>query len=180
MRHVIIEGPDGSGKSRLVRFFNEKLGFPLHPRASTSKEGPVKNLAAWVTSDVRSWRLALTPTVYDRHPVMSEYIYGPLCRGKAQPGFTDSPWLSAQRLLLYENALVIWCLPPLSAVQVHVSKDRDMPGVAENIEAIHKAYVEMARSWGGLAVVYDFTLQTHEEFHDSILHNLEEDVYASR
>lgn len=161
MRHLILEGPDGGGKTRLAEAILSK--FPqltMGKKASTSLKGPIHNLAAWTTTQFQVMDTALTPMVYDRHPVISEPIYGPIARGKAQPGFGPSrpnPWLSTARLNLYSRSFVIWCIPTLEQVHKAVADSRDMPGVTENISAIYAAYLHEMVQWGGPGIRYDFS-----------------------
>jgi len=165
VRHVILEGPDGGGKSRLAEAILATYPAVMHAKASHSTRGPVRNLAAWVRDDIDKMATFETLNVYDRHPIISEPIYGWLCRGNPQPGFlgrldgtsSGNPWLSTQRLSLYEHALVVWCIPTLEQCMAAVDPERDMPGVVDNIEKIHEWYLLMMRAWGGPSIRYDFT-----------------------
>lgn len=163
MRHIILEGPDGGGKTRLLEAF--QVQYPLLVRgqkASTSLKGPVKNLAAWVTTEFKVMDGSIPVMIYDRHPVISEPIYGPIARGGAQPGFSPSPWLSSARLEMYSRTYVIWCIPPLEQCQKAVAADRDMPGVTENIDELHAAYLRAMHEWTGPGMRYDLTRGTRE------------------
>lgn len=162
MRHIIVEGPDGGGKTRLIEALMYRYPRLIRgSKASTSLRGPVKNLAAWVKKEFTVMDGVGDPMVYDRHPVISEPIYGPIARGQAQPGFSPSPWLSSVRLNMYARTFVIWCIPPLEQCRKAVADDRDMPGVSENIDALHAAYVHEAKVWGGPSIRYDLTKGTH-------------------
>jgi hypothetical protein len=158
IRHVVVEGPDGAGKSTLVDYMTNHSYFIPARKASASKEGPIANLAQWCEQEETVWRGVAarggkTHWVYDRHPVISEPIYGAIVRGYTQPGFQDPHgWLNVRRLNMYQHTLVVWCLPPLFRILEHVSTDRDMPGVAENIATIREAYVKARRAWNGLGL----------------------------
>lgn len=170
MRHLIVEGPDGGGKTRLIEALMARYPLTHHAKASTSLRGPVRNLAAWVTDDIAKMPTFETLNVYDRHPVISEPIYGRVARGNPQPGFTtdrfgrpaSSPWLSAQRLALYEKTMVIWCIPTLEQCKSAVDPERDMPGVVENIEEIYDWYRNAMASWGGPSVRYNLNVYPRE------------------
>lgn len=158
MRHLILEGPDGGGKTRLAEAILAKhSGLTMAEKASSSLKGPVKNLAAWVRHQYDVMDESSTPLIYDRHPVISEPIYGPIARGGAQPGFAPSPWLSTATLNLQSRTFIIWCIPPLIQVRKAIANSRDMPGVTENIDAIHAAYLKAMVQWNGPGIRYDLT-----------------------
>lgn len=164
MRHLVVEGPDGGGKTRLIEALLAKYPQLIKAKkASTSLRGPVRNLAAWVRAEFDVMDMAFAPQVYDRHPVISEPIYGPLARGQAQPGFSPSPWLSTARLNLYSRTYTIWCIPSLEQCQAAIDPGRDMPGVVENIDRIHEAYLKEMTAWGGPGIRYDLTQMLSRE-----------------
>ena len=156
---IVVEGPDGSGKDTLIEKLLKDFGHELMlgPRAvKSSKEGPVDALPSWTVRDVNSWDYLDTMRIYNRHPVISEPIYGSIIRGHMAMGM--SPIVTAARPIMERDCLVIWCCPDLSRVTENVHDGRDMPGVQENIRAIYKAYRAAERGWLGKKVVYDYTL----------------------
>lgn len=155
---IIVEGPDGSGKDTLIAQLMSDFGTLVvrGPRAvKSSHAGPVDNLGKWVAEDLRQWPWSEATRIYNRHPLISEPIYGPLLRGHVDPGFQMS-WDLAWNYFT-SNTLVIFCLPPLSVVMNNVSQARDMPGVAENIEKIWESYRAGAKEYPGWAMKYDYT-----------------------
>lgn len=158
MRHLVLEGPDGGGKTRLAQAICAKFSnVTMAEKASTSLKGPIKNLAAWVRNQFDVMDRSLPVLLYDRHPVISEPIYGPIARDGAQPGFSPSPWLSTARLNMYSRTYVIWCIPPIDVVRKAMAVEGQMPGVADNIEKLHAAYLQAMQEWGGPGIRYDFT-----------------------
>lgn len=157
MRHVIVEGPDGGGKSRLIERLTEALGLEVGPRASNSTGGPVMNLREWTADNLTRWMTDTTANIYDRYPIISEPIYGPIVRGGCRPGFTP-PWVSTCRLMMYPRCVVVWCLPPMEVVGTNVrdTAECQMPGVVRNISAIYRGYEAVARAWPGLAYRWDY------------------------
>lgn len=152
---IILEGPDGGGKTTLL---NQLAGsFPSiarHARASEGVAGPVKDLYEWAHEDVWSW-MGQPLSFYDRHPLISEYIYGPITRGTMDARFHTTPL----RRRFAQRALVIVCLPPLEVVRRSVSAERDMPGVSTHIDPIWHLYASLRATWpvsSGL-VFYDWT-----------------------
>lgn len=154
---IIVEGPDGGGKSTLVEdILSHFPKLARHPRASEGVDGPVPNLYEWAHDDVHSWP-SQPLSVYDRHPLVSEYIYGPICREGMDKRFHTTPL----RRQLARRALVIVCLPPLGAVRASVSASRDMPGVTTHIDAIWHSYASLRATWPvstGL-LYYDYTVR---------------------
>ena len=156
---IIIEGSDGSGKDKLIEKLLKDFGplqLQLGPRAvKSSQEGPVDDLARWTIRDLQEWPLVETTRVYNRHPLISEFVYGPLLRGHEAPGMRQVRDVALATM--YRDALVVWCSPPLAEVTRNVSNERDMPGVQENIRTIFKMYRDSQRSYLGKKVTYDYT-----------------------
>lgn len=158
IRRVIVEGPDGGGKSTLIRELAQQTGVPIAERASRSETGPIESLFNWYAAD-----LALPPTarIYDRHPLISEPIYAPIARGvEPQTPFDDPEWLEINRRTMATRALLVVCLPPLWVVKTNVKRTTrgQMPGVEANIVKLWNAYDAVRRSWSAHRVItYDYT-----------------------
>jgi hypothetical protein len=176
-RHLIIEGCDGSGKTGLVERLTLSLAMPVHARASTSISGPVEDVDAWVAHDVETL-FEQPPSIYDRHPIISEPIYAPIARNVKPFGmFQSEVWYTARQYVLAQHALLVVCLPPWSDVRRNVYSDPNahMPGVALNIGRLYTAYKYIGRTWPGTIVWWNYksgdagytTLLRHIEDHMS-------------
>lgn len=162
LRHIIVEGPDGSGKDTLI---TSLLGhFPdhtLHERASTSLGGPVPNLAAWVAKDVATMA-EQPPSIYNRHPLVSELIYWRYRTPKAHPSaeWSHRAWREAMRRGAAPYAIVVFCHPPYHVVRRTIldqGPDAHMPGVYDNILDIYTDY--SMYMWPGINIHYDYTAE---------------------
>jgi hypothetical protein len=165
MRDVIVEGPDGGGKTTLVTFLHKTLGLPVQPRSSTSTGGPIANLADWVKEQA-IWPKGSIPhsRLYDRHPIISEPIYGRYVRpgSQVQHPFDSARYQRDVREHLYRHAVVVWALPDLATVRNNVRDNRadQMAGVVANIDRVHQAYMTAYFRWRGDKRRYEY--HTHD------------------
>ena len=145
---IILEGPDGGGKTTLLKQLTSATGLPAHERASHSTKGPRTDLYEWTTQDMLSWH-EQPLAIYDRHPLTSEHIYGPTVRGSVRPGFEmTNPAIAYMRRYMRRHALVVICLPSLDTVRENVAGEiGQMDGVLENIEHIWECYRMMLHIW---------------------------------
>lgn len=154
---IILEGPDGAGKSTLA--CDLQAHFPemeMHPRFCTSKEGPIEGLAEAVYKDTRG---VPTHYIYDRHPIISDYVYNAAIPYRwFSPDFL-SDTMARVRERIARASLVVWCLPPIKVVAENVRRDAEdqMPGVADNIIKIYDNYQMHRLMWPGRSVVFDYT-----------------------
>jgi hypothetical protein len=156
---IIVEGPDGAGKSYLVKQLSHDLVIPQHERAVRDRLGPHDpegtSLWQWAYHDVTTWA-AQPMSLYDRHPLVSEYIYGPIVRGQSAPGF-NHPSAHGLRRLMEQRCLLVLCLPPHDTYVENLRKEEQMEGVDEHALQLYGLYEALISSWGGWRVVYDYT-----------------------
>lgn len=162
MRSVIVEGMDASGKDTLISKLTDWLpDHTLHERASTSLGGPVPNLAQWVENDRE---FLDSDWIYNRHPLISEPIYGKYRKGRpTEDKFTDGVWLAEQRKILAEESVLVVCHIPYYMVRETLRRqgpDAHMPGVYDNQLDLWLAYLELP--WPGPIVRYDYTQHTDD------------------
>lgn len=176
IKHVIVEGVDGSGKDTLIRTlikiapppYPEFPHFSLHPRACTSTGGPVSNLSAWVDEDMQ-YIEAMTPCIYNRHPLISEPIYGPVIRGYLPAGFNDRRWLDSRIDRLNEHCLVIFCDPGLKLIKDRIDRDPQMPMVVNKLDELYELYRIDALNWNGPKFYYDSEKFTPSDVVDHVI-----------
>lgn len=175
MTIILLEGPDGSGKDRTLDAIRKhRPDFDDFPRACTSEGGPVDDLAWWVDRTMPALdhtyrRVGGKHVVLNRHPLVSELIYGPICRGHMADGFNDAVWLST-RIRQFANLPVIvwWHMPPESTIESYLDTPGrvDAPGVETNIYTIYAAYRAMMAVWPApRSFIHDYTRDpNHTQF----------------
>lgn len=158
---IIVEGPDGAGKTQLVLRLADELQVPVEPKVVQPDMSSEVDLLRWSSDQIRGWP---EKKIYDRFPLISEFIYGPIFKHNVRTPFKDF----AELRILHDNfraaqPVIIYCLPPVTEVLANVSRD-DTDNSAVNSPAIHGvywAYHNLAASSYG--VVWDYTIpQSYE------------------
>lgn len=151
---IIVEGPDGAGKSSLIEKLSETLMLPIHERASDSIKGPVPDLSVWAYQDVTT-QPEQPVSIYDRHPLISEYVYGPITREFLNPNMTSTTMHLCIRMLA-KQSFVIFCRPPTEEIRANVLRHEQMEGVTEHIGQIIAAYDALRMFWPGQSILYNY------------------------
>lgn len=162
---LILEGPDGGGKTTLLNTLALDFELPIHPRFSTSTGGPLDNIYNRGRQDLLTWgdqELSL----YDRHPMVSEPIYGAILRRDVDKNFYRT---RASDTAFLGRGLMIFVLPGFSTVQANLGIEDQLDGVAENILKIYKAYVSRAATYRGHSFIYNYKDEgAYEKLHAKI------------
>jgi hypothetical protein len=168
---IIVEGPDGAGKTTLIRKLSGDLKLPVHQRSANSDGSPTSSqgttrgerLAWWAFHDVRT--MSDQPmSIYDRHCLISEYIYGPVVRGHLAADFQNSIIHLTIRLLA-KYSLVVFCRPPDDEIGKNLWGGEDggdgqsfqMEGVRGRWKEVVASYDAMRMFWPGDCMTYDYT-----------------------
>jgi hypothetical protein len=159
VRHIIVDGPDGAGKTDLIRDLSNHLGLPVHPRFVQSRTQPPDDLDQRVMDDLATPAFSdgYHTWIYDRHPLISEPIYGLVVRGELLGRFQYPSWLDRMRATLADRCIVVWCLPPYAEVVSNVNPERDRADVVPKIYDIYQAYQRSHKMWTGPFLVHDYT-----------------------
>lgn len=161
---IIVEGPDGSGKTTLIQRLASELDLPIAPRVVTKDMEAMVDLQAWTEKNIRA---GFQPVIFDRHRMISEPIYGPIFREKPQPGFEDIHWFTEMMVGLYDmEPIIIYCLPPLEVVWHNIRGDDDnqiLHDAPDQVRSVWGAYYNKAiTEWAFRPVntfIYDYTQQ---------------------
>jgi len=156
---IIVEGPDGAGKTTLIKSIVEATGFPIAPRVVAQDTTAMVDLQSWVDDNLEQ---GFQKVIFDRHRLISETIYGPILRHEQEPGFNEMKWLAPRMKRFYElKPIIIYCLPPLQTVLDNIIDDPDNRAVLPRIHAIYSAYVSRASLdetfSPGITKVWDYT-----------------------
>jgi hypothetical protein len=157
---VIVEGPDGTGKTALLGRLTQDTGLPLAPKLVSSDTEIVGGEQSLVRAVELNCVQGLSATLYDRHPLISEMMYGPPLRQGFRPGFDDYRWLRRQeQRLRRHHPMVIFCLPPLDTVIENVKRENNQPMlVVGKIEEVYWSYFGLAAAWPD-PIIWDYTGQ---------------------
>lgn len=157
---IIVEGPDGAGKSTLVKELQE-----LFPQLLIGERGVDDRDKLWEVTRPDTYRAiceSLTsenPHIWDRL-FWSEFAYWRITSRECQ--FTGRDEHLIPNLIADLKVPVIWCMPPFEIVKENVMKEHQMEGVIRHIESIYELYQGMSKSptlmpRGLNVVMYDYT-----------------------
>jgi hypothetical protein len=152
---VIVEGPDGSGKTTLVTQLVER--FPALQLASRPDLIGDRSSGAYeetLAAIVEAAAMVMPPKVYDRL-FLSELIYGDVLRGGSN--LTRVQTLYALSLLGALDCPLIVCLPPLPVVTTNVLESEQLGGVQENIHRLWQLYSIANHAFPNV-IHYDYTV----------------------
>jgi hypothetical protein len=145
---IVIEGPDGGGKTTLAKHLSDKYGLELSKasRLSTSERAEMnlpENVRERVFSALtRSVRCKRDIQIHDRL-FFSELIYSHVFDRPL--AFNPTQEKIVCRVLNALEAPIIFCLPPISELHKRILGSNQMEGVTENIDRIYGLYFVFAR-----------------------------------
>lgn len=162
---IIVEGPDGAGKTNLCKRMLDVFDLELMPKAVTSAETrSIVPIGKYVEDELGK---GFGMRLYDRFALISSPMYLSLPEPTFVHPMTDLEWLRAQwELFARIDPVIIFCMPPLEVVKENLRNDPETPDFVKNrIDIIYYSYLAfMARSWNGRDfssawLVWDYTAE---------------------
>jgi hypothetical protein len=83
--------------------------------------------------------------ITDRINLISDPIYGPICRGKCS--FNAEEYQSLLNAFMLLKPVIIYCRPPRSMIRRQMAEHFQMAGVIENSDRILEAYDFLFANW---------------------------------
>ena len=141
---LIVEGPDGAGKSTLVEKFEAAMGVTREPRSVTSDAESLVPLGDYIVTELEK---GYGNRIYDRFALISSPHYSMLPNPTFRAPMTDLKWLSEQwvALTLVDPHFVV-CLPPFDVAWANVKDDPKNQVVQDHFFAIYTAYQNFVAS----------------------------------
>lgn len=137
---IVVEGPDGSGKTQLVRSLQLMTGFPLMAKAVSSEMKATVDVPGYIETHLA---MGFGKRLYDRFALISGPIYGPLC-GMRPPNhiFADEiqSYIWKGRFYNRVKPLLIYCLPPADIVRANVFSQQTENSVVTEMGVWEQAY----------------------------------------
>lgn len=155
MSIVVIEGPDGVGKTTLARAYADLTGARyLHASAPTAH--PLVEYVAPLRDDV--------DYVLDRWH-LGELVYGPIVRGKS--GLTHQQSHAIEQMMIERGAVLVHCNGPYDKIVARLRGRGDEPHKTLRQEAtafklhVERSYLPLLQSPIGMEI-------TPEEIRDAV------------
>lgn len=135
IKRIILEGPDGSGKSVLA----EHLLYKFHNLELIKNEkGPNQDFSIWWPEQLERLESPIIP-LHDRF-FYSELIYGPILRGRYA---VDGAILTNVNWFLRCSALLVYCRPAADTIRHFIGSNPQMSGVHDKINELIEYYDEI-------------------------------------
>lgn len=131
---LIIEGPDGSGKTTLAEQLSRQTGWPIEHRSKPETPEEKERMMGEYIQLVKSSRNVILDRCW-----YSEMVYGPVMRDQA---YIDYPQMyELERQLAKHGAVIIYCTGPKAALWMRATRrGEDYITSRENFNAICDTY----------------------------------------
>jgi thymidylate kinase len=162
VKRIIVEGPDGSGKSTLVETLEGYLGSNrVMVVPGFYHQSQYKDYSEWLSHMVTLGDGYRVP-IFDRL-LYSELVYQPIFRPGA-PGLTPQASMG-YRQLLARTSFLIYCHVPYELLVKYAAERPQMEGVNARLYQIYRAYERVMEEEypeyfkHGHYATYNFTLK---------------------
>ena len=152
---IILEGPDGSGKTTLAKTLAQVHNLEYHHEGPPPTHIPPLEYYGQLLEDAR-WRDSpRSGTIFDRF-ALGQLVYGPIFRKDDR--FTDAHWRIFHRQITAAGAFQILCLPLYATAKVNWQNNLkgEMIKDAATYHDTYRAFANLTRG----QYVYDY--QVHD------------------
>lgn len=164
---IAIEGPDGSGKSTLIAYLKEALKGNVLYLTRSGRFESLNGLRRFHSS-LLLMNESFTHVILDRHPLISEYVYGTILRNGGLVG-RMSPEDIRRNI---QPVGVIYCDTSLETILETHRYSIQMKGVdKETLPQIHQRYSDVMEVLKP-QFTYDFTVTPGYREFDRIVETL--------
>ena len=106
---LLIEGPKGAGKTTLATSLSFGLNLPIYNYNEQLQARGQYDVHS-IINDVKLWGMTDFFGIYQGHPFIEEYIYGPLFRREVAESFYS--WeIRPVIQYMWANSVIIYCRP---------------------------------------------------------------------
>ncbi len=131
---IIVEGMDNSGKTTLVEKLHKEYNLSV---IKSSGPKDMSQLESAIYDSIERFKNG-DIVIYDRHPIISEHVYGPVLRNK---NLLEN---LARKKRIWDDffrvePMIIYCRPPIERIRNYGEREQ-MDGVKENTELLTHAY----------------------------------------
>jgi len=165
-RVIILEGPDGSGKTTLANWLHTEHSYEI---VKTGPPPPTGNVTVVYLAALRNAVERPGRTVFDRLHI-GEAIYGPILRGEDRMGLEGMA--AIQRVIAKHGVKLVICSPPWETLVAGWRSKDDLLKDEDTLRAVHKCYLEEADQLG--ITPYDWTAPNAEK---RLKEMIDEDLY---
>ena len=154
---IIVEGPDGAGKTTLVSQIETDWGLTREPRAVSSDAVSLVPIGEYIEKELDK---GFGMRLYDRFGLISSPMYTMLPNRTMVEPMTNVAWLGWAYWKMHRlNPVIIWCMPPLEVVLENVANDESSKVMKDHAEVIYLNYLTfIARDfYNTSSMIYDYT-----------------------
>lgn len=162
---IIVEGMDNSGKSTLIANIADRFELRVikrsgPPSAAVTVAVSHREAEQAFILETLSFLVLNPQMIYDRFPIISEGIYGPVLRNKNVFEREGTGWENWLDRLVQCNPLIIYCRPPEEKILCFSPNREQMQGVTDSARLLIHKYdqlMDKLEKRGALLVRHDFT-----------------------
>jgi len=134
---IILEGPDGAGKTTLAHELRDRHGFAYHHEGPPPEGNLLEHYGA-ILDSFRGRNAVIDRLAY------GERVYGPILRGQ-ESRFTHGDWVIFQRLMRAVGAIQLTYMPPYNECKAAWKQKMALrQELFEDAETLRRVYREFA------------------------------------